>query len=226
MKSYSKETGNVVVLTEYLDAGLSRKSYPGWIRIHFPKQYAENPKIASIKTKFECSGKDMLIAIQKSQAYHVSKEKRAAWLTAASKTLNTPIEIPLYSEVNSKLAKNLFQALNISIDLHHNISGLNLETRTNFQQQMERRIQESCFSLLNDMGMNLPGFLEKQAYITEEFAAALFGRKGLFIRKSFDQNNFALNGITPFKSPRSNDDTGIYLETWAVLFVLVNELWK
>ena len=219
MKSYSKETGNVVVLTEYLDAGLSRKSYPGWIRIHFPKQYAENPKIASIKTRFECPGKDMLIAIQKTQAYNVSKEKRAVWLTAASKTLNTPIEIPLYSESNSKLAKELFHALNIAIDIKQNISGLSFPMRKHFRDLMESKIRTSCFNILNEIGLNLKEGYGYTIWMPLVEAQALFEKHNLNLYKSFENNNFASGGINPFI-------TGSLIETWSVLFVLTNELWK
>lgn len=221
MESYSKETGQVDVLTEYLAAGLDKKSYCAWVRTHFAKKFTENTLIASTKTKLYCSAKEMIIAIQNTKIHHSTKPKIMAWLTTANKQLNQPIELPLYSELNGEVTKNLFKALNLSINLYYNIGGYDYLIKKQIEVLLESKIQFTCVNILSQLGINLDDMFIKYSSVPEESAKELFSKYNLDLWKSLENNNFCVYGESPFY-----DKYNKKIKVWPVLFILAHELWK
>lgn len=144
MKTLEKSTGTVNVLAEYLDAGFSKKSYPAWIRHHFPDK---EPHLASIKTTFFVSPREMIRAIQNSQKYKVNAEKREAWLNQAYADLKVQYKLNFDSILESKMLKKLFNLFLLVEMRYNNINGMNYSTL----KRIDRDISASKAMLFEDI---------------------------------------------------------------------------
>lgn len=151
MKTFEKSTGTVNVLAEYLDAGFSKKSYPAWIRHHFPDK---EPHLASIKTTFFVSPREMIRAIQNSQKYKTNAVKRDTWLSQAYIDLDMQYKLNFDSVLNTTIFKMCFNIMRNMEKLSDNINGMAFSTR----KLIEEIIKKDKRVLFENILMQFKGF--------------------------------------------------------------------
>lgn len=140
----------------YLEAGLSKKSYPAWIRMHFSKEIPDFPGIDSLKCgNFHVPLKRIYGIIASMKLQQKNKAKVIFWLSKTSKELNAPRELPLYSNLNNPLLKECYNFMMDFGKYHNNIHGMSHTVRTEQICDLSKRQKKLLENILNELGISL-----------------------------------------------------------------------
>ncbi len=153
MKTYVKETNSVNVLAEYLDAGFSKKSYPAWVRKHFPQIIGNSPENASSKFTFFVQPKLMIDAVQNSQKFKINLEKREKWLSEAYNDMSAQFSLNFEKTFDISIMKKAFGLIHMLITFMHNDSGMGYSAMELLKQDIVKTNISLFESILGVIGV-------------------------------------------------------------------------
>ena len=140
----------------YIAAGFSKKSYPAWVRRYFNKELSEFPGVDSLKCgKFYVSLKRVYGIISSMEPNKKTRAKVNTWLSEASRKLNVPNELPLFSILSNPLFKECYGFMIDFGKYHNNIHGMSFTTRTNEMCDLAKRQKKLLENILLELGISL-----------------------------------------------------------------------
>jgi hypothetical protein len=220
MNTLEKTTNTVNVFTEYICAGFSKKSYPAWVRHHFP---GKEPHLASIKTTFFVPPREMIKAIQNSQKYKVNAEKREAWLNQAYADLKVQYKLNFDSILESKMFKLCFNLITKIEALNSNIAGMSYSTRERAKIDIDDdkgKLFEDVLKEFKNIDLDLP------IWVSIEEVIELFKTFGIETRgkEVYPMLNQILLADSSMRGPNINEKGEIFIND--VYLILIRKLWK
>jgi hypothetical protein len=176
----------------YITAGFSKKSYPAWVRRYFSKELPEFPGVDSLKCgNFYVSLKRVYGIISSMEPNKKTRTKVNTWLSEASRKLNAPNELPLFSVLNNPLFKECFGFMMDFGKYHNNINGMSYTAKEEQSRDLSKRQKVLFENMLNELGnsMCLQSVLSMSDFIDlyEHHVGSLNGKSILDIlfRKGF-----------------------------------------
>ena len=153
----------------YIAAGFSKKSYPAWVRRYFSKELPEFPGIDSLKSgNFYVPLRRVYAIIANITHLSKNKEKVMKWISEASKKLNEPNELPLFSVLNNPLFKECFGFMMDFGKYHNNINGMSYTAKEEHSRDLSKRQKVLLENMLNELGnsmclqpkLSMPDFID------------------------------------------------------------------